>query len=348
MLRLRAVALLFMLVIVVACRGPATNETAVATLTPIDTPTASSNAGAPPTIAASLIAVTETPAVPATQAATPPGSSGVPTPEFSQVTVYPSLFEIQTEEAAPGQEIKVQGSGGLIELKKPDGSPGGYIESARSFELYLDGRPVGSIQCYVNVCNGALVLPLSTGPGDHEISAEGGSSQTLKVSGTPTLSPETTGLSFALAIDAFPEAALIPDRYTCEGEDISPALDWGEPPLGTKSYALVMDDPDAPVGVWDHWVVFDLPSGVRGLPEKQPIEPRLSNGAIQGSNSWPSNNIGYRGPCPPSGPAHTYRFFLYAVDLMLDLPPGADKGEVLKALDGHFVAERVYTGRYQR
>ena len=109
-----------------------------------------------------------------------------------------------------------------------------------------------------------------------------------------------------------------------------------------------MDDPDAPAGIWDHWVLFNLPSGLRGLPEAQPKEARLDKGATQGSNSWPSGNIGYRGPCPPPGPPHRYRFFLYAVDRVLDLSPGSAKGELLEALEGLIVGESVYTGMYRR
>ncbi len=300
------------------------------------------------TFSGDLVAITSTPVSPITQPATPPASPTPAAPDFTQVTVYPSLYEVQPSEVAPGQEVKLQGSGGLIELRKPDGSTTGYIESARSFEVYLEGNHLGTIQCYVNVCNGAVVIPASTGSGDHEISVEGGSSRSLTVIAAATPAPEPANRTFALAIDAFPEGGLIPDRYTCEGEDVSPALFWGEPPPRAQSLAVVMDDPDAPAGVWDHWVLFNLPPVPRGLPEAQPRSARLNNGAIQGGNSWPSGNIGYRGPCPPPGSPHSYRFFLYAVDGMLDLAPGAAKGELLNALEGHVVGESVYTGEYQR
>ena len=306
------------------------------------------------TFSGDLVAITSTPVSPITQLATPPSSPTPPAPptssapEFTEVTVYPSLSEVQPSEVATGQEVKLQGFGGLIELRKPDGSAGGYIESARSFEVYLDGNPLGTIRCYVNVCNGAVVVPASTESGDHKISVEGGSSRNLTVIAAANSTPEQTSQKFVLAIDPFPDGGSIPDRYTCEGEDVSPALSWGEPPPRAQSLAVVMDDPDAPAGVWDHWNFFNLPPVLRGLPEAQPRSARLNNGAVQGGNSWPSDNIGYRGPCPPPGSPHTYRFFLYAVDGMLDLPPGAAKGELLSALEGHVVAESVYTGEYQR
>ncbi len=107
-----------------------------------------------------------------------------------------------------------------------------------------------------------------------------------------------------------------------------------------------MDDPDAPGGTWVHWVLFNVPGDMPGLPEDQPTTPELPSGGVQGRNSW--GNTGYGGPCPPEGRAHTYRFFLYAVDGALDLPAGATKQELLAALEGHILAESVLTGTYQR
>ena len=385
MLRLQAVALLLMSAIAVACGGPVTNETAVATVTPADTPTAFPEVAPTPT--PDQILATSTPARPATQAPTPLITPATATPEFTQFTVYPSISGIQPNEALPGQEIKVQGSGGLIELRKPDGSVTGYIESAKSFELFLDGQAVGSIQCYVNVCDGSFVLPVATQQGDHEISVEGGSTQILVMvaptatppptptpvpaatptpvptatptpvptatptpvptaTPTPVPMPTPTPVPFVLTTPAFPPGGGIPLIYTCDGEDTSPALSWTLPPAGTQTFAIVMDDPDVPAGVWDHWVVFNLPPDVLALPEGQAKVSQLAGGAVQGRNSW--GKYGYGGPCPPQGPPHTYRFFVYAVDRSLTLPANATKQQLLAALEGHILAESALTATYQR
>lgn len=107
-----------------------------------------------------------------------------------------------------------------------------------------------------------------------------------------------------------------------------------------------MDDPDAPGGTWDHWVVFNIPSGVLGLEEAQPPTAQLPSGGVHGKNSW--GNAEYGGPCPPRGPAHSYRFSLYAVDVTLDLEGGASKKDVLAAMDGHIVGENILTGTFVR
>ena len=168
---------------------------------------------------------------------------------------------------------------------------------------------------------------------------------------TPTPSPTAmptptpTPAPFVLSTTAFPSGGPIPARYTCEGTDLSPVLSWNTPPAGTQTFALVMDDPDAPGGTWDHWVVFNLPASVRELSESQPISPQLPNGGVQGRNTW--GDIGYGGPCPPLGPAHTYRFNLYAVDGSLTLSAGASKQQLLSALTGRILAESLLTGTYQ-
>lgn len=107
-----------------------------------------------------------------------------------------------------------------------------------------------------------------------------------------------------------------------------------------------MDDPDAPGGNWDHWTVFNIPAANLELPEGRPKTSQLPGGAMQGSNSW--GDTGYGGPCPPAGPAHQYRFFLYALDRSLDLPAGASKGEVLDAMAGHILDASLLTGTYGR
>lgn len=146
--------------------------------------------------------------------------------------------------------------------------------------------------------------------------------------------------------DAFKQGEKIPVKYTCDGADISPGLTWSKPPDGTKELVLICDDPDAPVGTWDHWVVYGLPPDTAGLPEGIAKKGTIESGGIQGKNSW--GKIGYGGPCPPKGPAHRYFFKLYAVDKKLDLKPGANKKEVLKSVDGHILAQGKLMGKYGR
>ncbi len=145
---------------------------------------------------------------------------------------------------------------------------------------------------------------------------------------------------------AFQEGGKIPAKYTCEGQDVSPALTWGEPPAGTQSFALIVDDPDAPAGVWTHWVLFNLPADSRQLPEAIPSQNQLSSGALQGRNDFGS--IGYGGPCPPPGGPHRYYFTLYALDQPLDLKAGASRRQVLDAIQGHILAQGQLMGTYER
>ena len=137
----------------------------------------------------------------------------------------------------------------------------------------------------------------------------------------------------------------IPSKYTCDGVDISPALKWDDIPIGTKSLVLIMDDPDAPVGTWDHWVVYNIPSNVKELPEGANIE---AIGAINGRNSWPSDNQRYRGPCPPPGKPHRYFFKLYAVDIPTNFTKGLTKKDVLTRIEGHILEKAEFYGLYRR
>jgi Raf kinase inhibitor-like YbhB/YbcL family protein len=151
-------------------------------------------------------------------------------------------------------------------------------------------------------------------------------------------------MSLQLSIPAFEQGEMIPDRYTCKGQDISPALNWAGLPEETRSLALICDDPDAPMGTWVHWVIFNIPADTEGLPEDIPSsEATLASGAAQGTNSW--GRMGYGGPCPPSG-THRYFFRLYALDNKLDLKPEATKAQVLNAMEGHILAECELMGRY--
>ncbi len=145
---------------------------------------------------------------------------------------------------------------------------------------------------------------------------------------------------------AFQPGATIPKEYTGDGGDKSPPLQWSEPPRGTKSLALICDDPDAPVGTWVHWVLFNLPAEARELEKGVPTTENLSSGAKQGKNDF--GKIGYGGPAPPKGKPHRYLFKLYALDRTVDLSPGATKAQLVKAMKGHILAEGQLVGKYGR
>ena len=161
-----------------------------------------------------------------------------------------------------------------------------------------------------------------------------------------TALPEEDEMVLSLSSPIFPEGEKIPVKYTCDGQDISPPLMWGKPPPGTQAFALIMDDPDAPGGVFTHWVIFNLPVDSRELPEAVTRENQLENKALQGMTGF--GRVGYGGPCPPTGPAHHYLFSLYALDQPLDLNAGASKRQVLDAMQGHILAQGQLTGIYQR
>ncbi len=145
---------------------------------------------------------------------------------------------------------------------------------------------------------------------------------------------------------AFDVGAAIPVRYTCDGEDVSPPLKWNDPPGSTTAFALVCDDPDAPMGTWVHWVIYDIPPSARGLGEGVPQYGELEDGSRQGRNDF--KHIGYDGPCPPPGKPHRYFFKLYALDTPTGLEAGADKKKLLKAIKGHILAEGQLMGKYKR
>jgi len=149
---------------------------------------------------------------------------------------------------------------------------------------------------------------------------------------------------FSLTSQGFQNGGTIPAKYTCDGKDISPPLSWGTVPDGAKSLALIVDDPDAPGGIFTHWVLFNLPATTRSLPEGVPKLDRLDGGGIQGMNNF--DKKGYNGPCPPK--LHTYRFILYALDFELDLKPGVTRQEVHKAMEGHVLAKAELDGKYGR
>jgi Raf kinase inhibitor-like YbhB/YbcL family protein len=153
-------------------------------------------------------------------------------------------------------------------------------------------------------------------------------------------------MPFSLKTTAFSEAGSIPKTYTCDGADISPELKWSDAPAGTQSFALIADDPDAPVGTWTHWLLWNIPAGTVLLPEGLPKNETLSDGARQGRNDF--KRIGYGGPCPPPGKPHRYFFKLYAVSNKLELKAGAGRNELERAMKGNVLAQAEMMGRYGR
>jgi len=146
---------------------------------------------------------------------------------------------------------------------------------------------------------------------------------------------------------AFGNGDYIPVKYTCDGEDVSPPLLFLDPPDQTQSFAVLVDDPDAPVGVFTHWIIYDIPGTFEGLPEDVPPIPELEYGIKQGINDF--KRIGYGGPCPPPGSIHRYFFILFALDVpTTGLPAGATKAEFLEAIDGHVIAHDELVGLYGR
>ena len=153
-------------------------------------------------------------------------------------------------------------------------------------------------------------------------------------------------MKIELSSTAFGEGANIPKQCTADGKDVSPPLHWSGPPPGTKCFALICDDPDAPRGTWVHWVQFNLPGDQRELEEAVPAQEALASGAKQGTNDF--GKLGYGGPAPPPGKPHRYFFKLYALDTPLDLAPGATKSQLVAAMKGHVLAEGQLMGRYGR
>jgi Raf kinase inhibitor-like YbhB/YbcL family protein len=159
--------------------------------------------------------------------------------------------------------------------------------------------------------------------------------------------PTATAEPFTLTSPAFADAAKIPEKYVCHGDNVSPPLAWSGVPGGTQSLALTVDDPDAAsvVGyVWDHWVIYNLPTASLGLPEKVADKATLPDGSLQGTNSFGHTNYG--GPCPPGSAPHHYVFTLYALDGALGLKPGLTKADLLKATEGHVLGQAQLTGQY--
>jgi Raf kinase inhibitor-like YbhB/YbcL family protein len=156
---------------------------------------------------------------------------------------------------------------------------------------------------------------------------------------------ESSAMGFEITTTPFRDGGLIPKKFTCDGQDVSPTLSWADPPAGTQSLAVIVDDPDAPAGTWVHWVLYDLPPSTRGLPEGVPKDRQLADGSRQGRNDF--GKIGYNGPCPPRGSVHRYFFKLYALKSKTNLSPGASKSELERAMRDHILAQAELIGKFQ-
>jgi len=174
-----------------------------------------------------------------------------------------------------------------------------------------------------------------------------GSAIVLSACATGTTTEAAVTNQLTITSDAFVSGQSIPAKYSCIGRNISPPLAWNEPPADTQSFALIMDDPDAPVGTWVHWVLYNIPSARRDLQEDLPITGKNvdPNAIYVGKNS--SGDIGYDGPCPPSG-THRYFFKLYALDTTISLLPGASREKILKEMEGHILAQGELVGTFSK
>lgn len=152
-------------------------------------------------------------------------------------------------------------------------------------------------------------------------------------------------MNLTISSSAFSEGEMIPAKYTCKGQDISPPLSWSGIPARTKSIAIISDDPDAPAGTWVHWVVFNIPHDISELKEGVPRSKSFNNGIKQGINDF--RKIGYGGPCPPGG-THRYYFKIYALDIVLIEPPGITKKQLLDVIQGHIIAKGELMGTFKK
>lgn len=153
-------------------------------------------------------------------------------------------------------------------------------------------------------------------------------------------------MELALESPDFKPGGMIPKRYTCDGEDLSPPLRWTDAPRGARSFAIICEDPDAPMETWVHWLIYSIPPERTELGQGIPKEKMLRDGTKQGRNSW--GKIGYSGPCPPRGRHHRYFFILHALDTGLDLAAGAGKEQFLETMEGHTLAKAQVVGLYGR
>ncbi len=153
-------------------------------------------------------------------------------------------------------------------------------------------------------------------------------------------------MTIDLSSPAFAAGAPIPQKYTCDGANVSPPLEWRGVPGGARQIVLICDDPDAPAGTWVHWVLYCLDASFSNLPEGVPARDVLDDGACQGMNDF--KKVGYGGPCPPRGKPHRYFFRIYALDAELALKSGARRADVDRAMQGHVIGRGELMGTYQR
>lgn len=143
---------------------------------------------------------------------------------------------------------------------------------------------------------------------------------------------------------SFSDGGTIPSQHTCDGDDTSPALQWSDPPAATKSFAIVMNDPDAPVD-FTHWIAYNIPPDVWALAEGASAPNAMPKGSAEGTNGF--GRFGYAGPCPPLGEPHHYIFSVYALDIRLELPPGVTRKQFDAAISGHVLARGRIIGSFQ-
>ena len=153
-------------------------------------------------------------------------------------------------------------------------------------------------------------------------------------------------MTLIISTSAFAVGKEIPEQYSCKGADASPELTWSGAPAKTVSYALILDDPDAPHGTWVHWVMWNIPANERNLPAAEPKREELSDGAHQGKNDF--HKTGYNGPCPPGGQTHRYYFHLYALDTRLDLGANTTRAALDNAMKGHILEQAEYMGTFHK
>lgn len=183
--------------------------------------------------------------------------------------------------------------------------------------------------------------------GDDDDDANGDDSASPTVSSTEASPDGDASRELRVSSDAFSEGEPIPVEYSCDGDNTSPPVAWTGAPEGTAAFALVMDDPDAPVGTFDHWVLYNVPPETTSLPAAVPAQEQLEGGALHGVNG--AGRIGYLGPCPPEGDgAHRYQFRVFALDEPVDLASGASKTDLENAIDGHVLASGQLTGLFER
>ena len=166
------------------------------------------------------------------------------------------------------------------------------------------------------------------------------------VFGSSRPTPRGAPMSLTFSSPSFTNGGTIPKKFTCDGADLSPQLSWTEAPAGTKAFALLVDDPDAPVGNWNHWTMWNMPATLRGLSEGVSKETRFSDGTEQGKNDF--HKTGYNGPCPPPGKPHRYFFKLFALDAKLDLKANSGNKDLEAAMKTHILAQSEWMGTYGR